>query len=81
MSIRACRRSPARPLRRSIPVIAVMALLACGRDHEPTIPGVDPAVALTVAPSVLRLMVGGSANVSAKAVDARNRVVSVSFLW
>jgi dipeptidyl aminopeptidase/acylaminoacyl peptidase len=70
-----------RPVRRSVAIIALMAVLACGRDSEPTIPGVDPPVALTVAPSVLRLMVGGSANVSAKAVDARNRVVSVSFLW
>jgi hypothetical protein len=81
MSIHACRRSAHRPVRLSITVIAVLVVLACGRDSEPTVPGVRPAVALTVAPSVLRLMVGGSANVSAKAVDARNRVVSVSSLW
>ena len=61
--------------------IAVMAVLACGGDSEPTMPGVHPPAGLTVAPPVLRLMVGESANVSAKAVDARNRVVSVPVLW
>lgn len=81
MSIHTRIRAGHRPVRRSVAVMAVMAVIACGRDSEPTIPGVHPPVALTIAPSVLRLMVGGSANVSAKAVDARNRVVSVSFLW
>ena len=81
MSMHMCRRSAHGPLRWRITAIGVLAVLGCGRDSEPTMPGVQPPVALTVAPSVLRLMVGGSANVSATAVDARKQVVSVSLLW
>ena len=80
MSIHAFRRAGHWPVCRSITVFAAMAALACG--GEPTaLSRVRSPVALRVTPSTLHLVVGGSATVSAQAVDAAGHVVTVSFQW
>lgn len=62
---------------------AVITLLACGGDTEPTTiaPLIGPTVAVSVSPRALSLVVGDTGSFSAQGIDARNRVTGASFAW